>query len=156
MTKAVGALKTNFVLDSGKMRKLMLIYYGVKIDSPGLLIKLLVERKVARRHFSTTTWGRPTSNSLRTKAVGALKTNSVLGSRLHVCNYEHGIVFIVPPSDANSSPNHKSMSLDDIILTFVVPAPKYRPNDTPATKQAIRETLVECEKEISMEAVASG
>ncbi|CAL5361702.1 unnamed protein product [Camellia sinensis] len=112
--------------------------------------------KVARRHFSTATWGRPTSNSLRTKAVGALKTNSVLGSRLHACNYELGIVFIVPPSDANSSPNHKSTSLDDIILTFVVPAPKYRPNDTPTTKQAMREALVECEREISMEAVASG
>ncbi|CAL5444297.1 unnamed protein product [Camellia sinensis] len=69
-----------------------------------------------------------------TKAVGAVKTNYVLGSRLHICNYELGIVFIVLPSDANSSPNHKSLSLDDIILPFVVPAPKYRPSDTPATK----------------------
>ncbi|KAI7985225.1 hypothetical protein LOK49_LG14G01397 [Camellia lanceoleosa] len=31
---------------SWKMRKLMLIYYGAKVDSSGLLIKLLVERKV--------------------------------------------------------------------------------------------------------------
>ncbi|KAL7179760.1 hypothetical protein ACSBR1_043042 [Camellia fascicularis] len=107
-------------------------------------------------NFSAAAWGRPISNSLRTKAVGAVKTNSVLGSRLHVCNYELGIVFIVPPSDANGSPNHKSRSLDDIILPFVVPAPKYRPSDTPATKQAMREALAEWEREISLEAVASG
>ncbi|KAI7979379.1 hypothetical protein LOK49_Contig364G00002 [Camellia lanceoleosa] len=31
---------------SGKMRKLMLIYYGAKVDSSELLIKLIVERKV--------------------------------------------------------------------------------------------------------------
>ncbi|THF96918.1 hypothetical protein TEA_024256 [Camellia sinensis var. sinensis] len=93
-------------------------------------------------------------DSVLTKAVGAVKTNSVLGSRLHICNYELDIVFIVPPSDANSSPNHKSLSLDDIILPFVVPAPKYRPSDTPATKQAMREALAERAREISMEAVA--
>ncbi|GMQ09399.1 hypothetical protein CsSME_00052790 [Camellia sinensis var. sinensis] len=34
-----------------------------------------------------------------------------------------------------------------------MPASKYRPNDIPATKQAMREALAECEKEISMEAV---
>ncbi|CAL5440496.1 unnamed protein product [Camellia sinensis] len=107
-------------------------------------------------NFSAAAWGHPISNSLRTKAVGAVKTNSVLGSRLHVCNYELGIVFIVPPSDANGSPNHKSRSLDDIILPFVVPAPKYRPSDTPATKQAMREALAEWEREISLEAIASG
>ncbi|CAL5361711.1 unnamed protein product [Camellia sinensis] len=107
-------------------------------------------------NFSAAAWGHPISNSLRTKAVGAVKTNSVLGSRLHVCNYELGIVFIVPPSDANGSPNHKSRSLDDIILPFVVPAPKYRPSDTPATKQAMREALAEWEREMSLEAIASG
>ncbi|XP_028064672.1 uncharacterized protein LOC114267807 [Camellia sinensis] len=100
-------------------------------------------------NFSAAAWGRPISNSLRTKAVGAVKTNSVLGSRLHVCNYELGIVFIIPPSDANGSPNHKSRSLDDIILPFVVPAPKYSPSDTPATKQAMREALAEWERDIS-------
>ncbi|XP_028058373.1 uncharacterized protein LOC114262224 [Camellia sinensis] len=105
-------------------------------------------------NFSATAWGRPISNSRRTKAVGAVKTNSVLGSKLHVCNYELGIVFIVPLSDANSSANHKSPSLDDIILPFVVPTPKYRPSDTPATKQAMREALAERSREISLEAVA--
>ncbi|CAL5444298.1 unnamed protein product [Camellia sinensis] len=89
-----------------------------------------------------------------TKAVGAVKTNSVLGSRHHVCNYELGIVFIVPPSDANSSPNHKSPSLDDVIFPFVVPALKYRPSGTPSTKKAMREALAEHKKEISMEVVA--
>ncbi|CAL5444301.1 unnamed protein product [Camellia sinensis] len=110
----------------------------------------------AFQNLGAAAWGRPISNSLTTKAVGAVKTNSVLGLGLHVCNYELGIVFIVPPSDANGSPNHKSRSLDDIILPFVVPAPKYRPSDTPATKQAIREALAEWEREISLEAVASG
>ncbi|CAL5361703.1 unnamed protein product [Camellia sinensis] len=111
----------------------------------------------SRSHnFSAAAWGRPISNSLRTKAVGAVKTNSVLGSRLHVCNYELGIVFIIPPSDANGSPNHKSRSLDDVILPFVVPVPKYRPSDTLATKQAMREALAEWEREISLKAVVSG
>ncbi|CAL5444299.1 unnamed protein product [Camellia sinensis] len=113
-----------------------------------------VRVKVAGKCFHAAAWGRPISISLRTKAVGAVKTNSVLGSRLHLCNYELGIVFIVPPSDANSSPNHKSPNLDDIILPFVMPALKYRPSDTPATKQAMREALAEHEREISMEAVA--
>ncbi|KAI7985245.1 hypothetical protein LOK49_LG14G01390 [Camellia lanceoleosa] len=43
-----------------------------------------------------------------------------------------------------------------ILLLFVVPAPKYRPSDTPTTKQAMREALSECEREISMKAVALG
>ncbi|XP_028100026.1 uncharacterized protein LOC114299468 [Camellia sinensis] len=107
-------------------------------------------------NFSAAAWGCPISNPLRTKAVGAVKTNSVLGSRIHVCNYKLGIVFIVPPLDANGSPNHKSRSLEDIILPFVVPAPKYRPSNTPATEQAMREALAEWEREISLEAVASG
>ncbi|CAL5444294.1 unnamed protein product [Camellia sinensis] len=99
-------------------------------------------------NFSAAAWGHPISNSLRTKVVGAVKTNSVLGSRLHVCNYELGIVFIVPPSDANGSPNHKSRSLDDCSKTSA--------SDTPATKQAMREALAEWEREISLEAIASG
>ncbi|CAL5444300.1 unnamed protein product [Camellia sinensis] len=101
-------------------------------------------------NFSAAPWGRPISNSLRTKVVGAMKTNSVLGSRLHVCNYELGIVFIVSPSDANSSPNHKSLSLDDIILPFVVPAPKYKPKKISMEAVAFEE-LMEEEEEIADE-----
>lgn len=69
------------------------------------------------------------------------KTNSSLGSRLHVCNYELGIVFIFPPTETEDRKD--SMKLDDIVLPFVVPAPKYGPTDRPATTRAMREALTE-------------
>ncbi|GFZ03977.1 hypothetical protein Acr_16g0006010 [Actinidia rufa] len=79
------------------------------------------------------------SNSLGIKSDGPVKTNSVLGSRLHICNYKLGIIFIVPPPGATGGPKHESKSFDDTIMPFVVPAQKYRPSDTPATAQAMRE-----------------
>lgn len=69
------------------------------------------------------------------------KTNASLGSRLHVCNYELGIVFIFPPTETEDRKD--SMNLDDIVLPFVVPAPKYGPTDRPATTRAMREALTE-------------
>ncbi|XP_059638737.1 uncharacterized protein LOC132281011 isoform X2 [Cornus florida] len=94
-------------------------------------------------NFSAAAWGRSLSNSPVMKANGAMKTNSVLGPRLHICNYELGIVFVVPPSDMKNDANQRSRSLDEIILPFVVPAPKYRSTDRPATAQAMREALAE-------------
>ncbi|XP_052181548.1 uncharacterized protein LOC127794478 isoform X2 [Diospyros lotus] len=91
-------------------------------------------------NFSAAAWGRPVSDSIGRKSV---KTNPVLGSRLHICNYELGIIFIIPPSNTTGSPNQKYTSLDDIVLPFVVPAPKYRAGDRPATVQAMREALAE-------------
>lgn len=88
-------------------------------------------------NFSAAAWGRPLSNSNRTVGDRAVKTNSILGSRLHICNYELGIIFVIPASDT------KTMNLDDIVLPFVVPAPKYRPCDRPATPQAMREAYAE-------------
>lgn len=84
-------------------------------------------------NFSAAAWGRPLSN-------GNAGNNSVLGSRLHISNYELGIVFIVPPPDAVKE---NIENLDDIVMPFIVPPPKYRPIDKPATAQAIREALVE-------------
>ncbi|KVH99032.1 Forkhead-associated (FHA) domain-containing protein [Cynara cardunculus var. scolymus] len=75
------------------------------------------------------------------------RSKSVLGSRLHICNYEFGIVFVVPPSERK---DEKHLNLDNISLPFVVPAPRYRANDTPATKLAMKEALIEVgEKEIA-------
>ncbi|KAM7273264.1 hypothetical protein ACFE04_027928 [Oxalis oulophora] len=80
-------------------------------------------------NFSAAAWGRQISGS---------------SQRLHVCNYELGIVFICPPSGTTGSSTHKnSPNLDDIVLPFVVPAPKYEPKDRPATKRAMWEALAE-------------
>lgn len=94
--------------------------------------------------------------STEINAAGAVKTNSVLGSRLHICNYELGIIFIVPPPDSTESSTHKSANLDDIVLPFVVPAPKYKSSDTPATAQAMRQALAERERQMSTESAAAG
>lgn len=92
-------------------------------------------------NFSAAAWGRPLSNMLDGNAN--LRNSSVLGSRLHVCNYELGIIFMVPPPGREGCENGKCKDLDDIPLPFVMPAPKYRPMDRPATPQAVREALVE-------------
>lgn len=85
-----------------------------------------------------------------------MKSNSVLGSRLHICNYELGIIFIVPPPDSTASSKHKTANLDDIVLPFVVPAPKYKTSDTPATAQAMREALADRGRQMFMESAAAG
>ena len=89
-------------------------------------------------NFSAAAWGRPIYSSLGRKVNELGKAKSCLGSRLHVCNYELGIVFIFPPKDCKNS-----MKLDDIVLPFVVPAPKYGPTDRPATALAMRLPLTE-------------
>ncbi|MCL7046621.1 hypothetical protein MKW94_028766 [Papaver nudicaule] len=90
-------------------------------------------------NFSPAAWGRPVAAPSVERTDKSAGTTSCPSSRLHICNYELGIVFVVPPSDKNS----KSTDLDDIVLPFVVPAPKYRQCDRPATAQAMREALAE-------------
>lgn len=111
-------------------------------------------------NFSAAAWGRPISSTLGIQPSGAARPNNpVLGSRLHICNYELGIIFIVPPSDIKVGANKKSGNLDDIVLPFVVPAPKYRARDRPATAQAMQEALAELteqEKERFAEALNVG
>lgn len=92
-------------------------------------------------NFSEAAWGRQVSGLLD-KKINANRTYSNLGSRLHVSNYELGILFITPPPDAEGKTNLRT-NLDDIVLPFAVPAPKYRPVDKPATKQEMREALIE-------------
>ncbi|MCD7458160.1 hypothetical protein HAX54_037425 [Datura stramonium] len=92
-------------------------------------------------NFSEAAWGRPVSGLLD-KKINGNKSYSNLGSRLHISNYELGILFITPPPDAEGKKNQRT-NLDDIVLPFVMPAPKYRPADKPATPQEMREALME-------------
>ncbi|KAK7399309.1 hypothetical protein VNO78_10490 [Psophocarpus tetragonolobus] len=94
-------------------------------------------------NFSAAAWGRQVSNPFRTKADGPKKEDPSVNYGLHICNYELGIIFTFPPTEENGCPKVKSTKLDDIILPFVVPAPKYGSIDRPATKQAMREAMVE-------------
>ncbi|XP_027771743.1 uncharacterized protein LOC107012650 isoform X4 [Solanum pennellii] len=92
-------------------------------------------------NFSEAAWGRQVSGLLG-KKINANRSYSSLSSRLQVSNYELGILFITPPPDAQGKINQRT-NLDDIVLPFVVPAPKYRPVDKPATPQEMREALIE-------------
>ncbi|XP_007038197.2 PREDICTED: uncharacterized protein LOC18605236 [Theobroma cacao] len=94
-------------------------------------------------NFSAAAWGRPISGSVGINASGLDKTKSFITSRLHICNYELGIIFLFPPTETKCIANQSSTKLDDIALPFVVPAPKYGSRDRPATAQAMREALAE-------------
>ncbi|KAE8672271.1 hypothetical protein F3Y22_tig00111847pilonHSYRG00024 [Hibiscus syriacus] len=94
-------------------------------------------------NFSAAAWGRPISSSAWTKANGLAQANSFITSRLHICNYELGIIFVFPPMEAKRIANQNQRKLDDVALPFVVPAPKYGPKDRPATALAIRDALTE-------------
>ncbi|KAI9079645.1 hypothetical protein K1719_038266 [Acacia pycnantha] len=93
-------------------------------------------------NFSAAAWGRQISNPFGMKTEGPKKGNSSLDYGLHVCNYELGILFTFPSKDHDTS-NVRSTNLDDIVLPFVVPAPKYGSRDRPATMQAMREVMAE-------------
>lgn len=93
-------------------------------------------------NFSAAAWGRQISNPFGSKADGPQKGDP-LNSGLHICNYELGIIFTFPPTEKNVCRKAKSTNLDDIILPFVVPAPKYGSGDRPATKNALREAMTE-------------
>lgn len=94
-------------------------------------------------NFSAAAWGRQISNPFGTKADGPHKGDPSMNSGLHICNYELGIIFTFPPSENNECPKAKSTKLDDIVLPYVVPAPKYGSLDKPATKLAMREVMTE-------------
>ncbi|KAK1567940.1 hypothetical protein Q3G72_018400 [Acer saccharum] len=94
-------------------------------------------------NFSAAAWGRSISSPSGVKGNGPGKTNSSSSLRLHICNYELGIVFIFPPTETKGSSERNRTKLDDIVLPYVVPAPKYRPKDRPATAQAMKEAIAE-------------
>lgn len=101
-------------------------------------------------NFSAAAWGRPVSHR---QSNGTVTNSCVLGSRLHISNYELGIVFIVPPPDLVNCAKESAESLDDIILPFIVPPPKYSLVDMPATAQAMRNAWAEQHKRELHEAV---
>ncbi|KAJ0571071.1 putative tyrosyl-DNA phosphodiesterase I [Helianthus annuus] len=100
-------------------------------------------------NFSAAAWGRPIHSSGMNLNEDS-RTKSVLGSRLHICNYEFGIVFVVPPSENKHYADKSHSNLDDITLPFVIPAPRYRHMDTPATKFAMS-NLARQEREKNVE-----
>ncbi|XP_073005760.1 uncharacterized protein [Typha latifolia] len=93
-------------------------------------------------NFSPAAWGQivlPSSSSNMSRDAGS----PALEPRLHICNYEVGIIIIVPPSDVAKEIGGKILDIDSITLPFVMPAPKYQQNDRPATAQAMREALAD-------------
>ncbi|KAK9117770.1 hypothetical protein Sjap_016717 [Stephania japonica] len=93
-------------------------------------------------NFSPAAWGYPITAVSKTDGNAEF---SLLGPRLRVCNYELGIIFIVPPPDKLVDAKRRS-NLDDIVLPYVVPSPKYRSIDRPATAQAMRGAFAELSK----------
>lgn len=109
-------------------------------------------------NFSAAAWGRPIVSSSGLKHNETQRSNSSKVLKLHICNYELGIIFVFPPSEAKVSANHERTNMDDIIFPFVVPAPKYGPGDKPATVHAMREAfakLKERDREYILEAAAA-
>lgn len=92
-------------------------------------------------NFSPAAWGRPLFKTSDGKA--ATNAGSVLGSTLHICNYEIGLVFVVPPPEVTECRTKERRDLDRFTLPFVVPAPKYQDSDQPATTKAMREARTE-------------
>lgn len=103
-------------------------------------------------NFSAAAWGRPISNPFGLKSNKRGKTSTSLGSRLHVCNYELGIIFTFP-QETKGIINEGCGNLDDIVMPFVVPAPKYGPGDRPATARAMSEALTELKEQGIEEAI---
>ncbi|KAJ8478713.1 hypothetical protein OPV22_022440 [Ensete ventricosum] len=87
---------------------------------------------IGSHNFSPAAWGNTLLSSSESKAP-----------KLHICNYELGIVLIVPPPDVSVTDGRNRFNLDDFVLPFVMPAPEYQDGDRPATAQAMREACVE-------------
>lgn len=105
-------------------------------------------------NFSPAAWGRPLFKPSESKA--ATSAGSVLGSTLRICNYEIGLVFIVPPPEDPSCTIKNHGDLDRFVLPFVVPAPKYQESDRPATSKAMREARIEMLKLEQLEETRAG
>ncbi|KAG9447358.1 hypothetical protein H6P81_013486 [Aristolochia fimbriata] len=94
-------------------------------------------------NFSAAAWGQPLKHTSNGDTGG-----SGSNERLHICNYELGVLFVLPPPNAfNGNHGKNDWDLDKIILPFVMPAPRYRPTDRPATAQSMQEALAELGKE---------
>jgi hypothetical protein len=92
-------------------------------------------------NFSPAAWGQLLSppskvNHTRSREVPC-------GPKLHICNYELGIILISPPPGTSKHASKRMHGIDDIALPFVVPPPRYKQNDRPATPLAMREAMAE-------------
>ncbi|KAG8081823.1 hypothetical protein GUJ93_ZPchr0014g47153 [Zizania palustris] len=92
-------------------------------------------------NFSPAAWGQLLPPPSKINPTEARAVSS--GPRLHICNYELGIIFIVPPSDMSKQPGGRRHEINDVALPFVVPPPQYMPGDRPATSLAMREAMAE-------------
>lgn len=92
-------------------------------------------------NFSAAAWGQTISRSSRNNQDQSHSSIRSV-SKLRVCNYELGIVFVFPPPHEEMD-SWDGSEIDDIVLPFVVPAPKYGRSDKPATGLAMREAFAE-------------
>ncbi|KAF8667320.1 hypothetical protein HU200_052995 [Digitaria exilis] len=92
-------------------------------------------------NFSPAAWGQLLSPPSKANPTEARAAPS--GPRLHICNYELGIILISPPPGMSKHASESGHRIDGISLPFVVPPPRYKGSDRPATRLAMREAVAE-------------
>ncbi|WVZ85492.1 hypothetical protein U9M48_032414 [Paspalum notatum var. saurae] len=92
-------------------------------------------------NFSPAAWGQLLSPPSRSNPTEVRAAPS--GPRLHICNYELGIILIAPPPGMPKPASASRHRIEGIALPFVVPPPRYKGNDRPATRLAMREAVAE-------------
>ncbi|KAM0820986.1 hypothetical protein ACQ4PT_041937 [Festuca glaucescens] len=93
-------------------------------------------------NFSPAAWGQPLRPPSKANITDATRA-APSGPRLHICNYELGIILIAPPPGLPKKGNGRVHGIDGISLPFVIPAPRYKHSDRPATPLAMREAMAE-------------
>ncbi|PUZ46985.1 hypothetical protein GQ55_7G126800 [Panicum hallii var. hallii] len=92
-------------------------------------------------NFSPAAWGQILSPPSKANPTEARSAPS--GPRLHICNYELGIILISPPPGKSKQASESRHRIESIALPFVVPPPRYKGSDRPATRLAMREAAAE-------------
>ncbi|RCV33451.1 hypothetical protein SETIT_7G084500v2 [Setaria italica] len=92
-------------------------------------------------NFSPAAWGQVLSPPSRANPNEVRAAPP--GPRLHVCNYELGIILISPPPGKSKQASESKHRIEGITLPFVVPPPRYKGSDRPATRLAMREAAAE-------------
>ncbi|KAJ0988696.1 hypothetical protein J5N97_007052 [Dioscorea zingiberensis] len=168
---AYGILPSRFLLSLSEKTWQRLRTSGIFCDAvphPDYRVGYPMHVKVARRRFRSRTgtssfgWIYSGSHNFSAAAWGHIvhlpsqsKVPDEISPRLHICNYELGILIVVPPPKEADKGN---LDLDEVMLPFVTPAPKYKESDKPATALAMREALAEAtvaQREISLGAFAA-
>ncbi|PVH35251.1 hypothetical protein PAHAL_7G135100 [Panicum hallii] len=92
-------------------------------------------------NFSPAAWGQILSPPSKANPTEARSAPS--GPRLHICNYELGIILISPPPGKSKQASESRHRIESIALPFVVPPLRYKGSDRPATRLAMREAAAE-------------